>query len=127
MNMSPELCNFIAIYNNALKAGHRMFIVPSSYYVRDFVIYLRAAGYILGYHYLPDQTIRIYPPAHHFALSELTMISRPSRSIFFSAHRLRRDLNAGLKYWVRTPNGRFCDSYECCLEGRGGLILARFM
>lgn len=125
--MSADLCNFIAIYNNALKAGHRMFVVSSSSQVLNFLIYLRASGYVLGYHQLSDQTIRIYPPAQHLALSELLMISRPSRAVFFSAHRLRRDLNAGLKYWVRTPSGRFCDSYECCLEGNGGLILARFI
>jgi ribosomal protein S8 len=124
--MSVELCNFISIYNTALKAGHRTFFVPNTQAVYDFVLYLYAAGYILGYHCLPDHTIRLYPPAQKATLHELTMISRPSRSIFFSVHRVRRDLNAGLKYWVRTPTGVFCDSYQCCLEGRGGLILARF-
>jgi ribosomal protein S8 len=125
-HMSAELCNFIAIYNTALKAGHRTFIVPQTVTVYDFILYLREAGYILGYHCLPDHTIRIYPPAHKATLHELVIISRPSRSVFFSAHRVRRDLNAGLKYWIRTPTGTFSDSYQCCLEGWGGLVLARF-
>ena len=121
--MVVNLCNFIAALNHSLLTGQRLFTTQNTVVHRDFVLFLKASGYILGFHFA-DGLLYVYPNHLCIGFSRITAVSTPSRSISYGFHRLKRDLKSGNNYFLYF-NGVFRDSYTCLLENTGGYVVAR--
>lgn len=121
--MVINLCVFIASLNHALLTGQRSLIVPKTTVNRDFVLFLRTSGYLLGYHMLGSK-IYVYPNHLCPGFSRISAVSTPSRSVFFKIHRIKQSLKSGHNYLLYI-NGVFRDSHTCVLENLGGYAVAR--
>lgn len=121
--MVVNLCNFIAVLNHSLLTGQRLFTTQNTIVHRDFVLFLKASGYILGFH-CANNCLYVYPNHLCIGFSRVTAVSTPSRSVFYGLHRLKRDLKSGYNYLLYF-NGVFRDSHACLLENTGGYVVAR--
>ena len=119
-----NLCSFISSFNHALLSRQRIFEVQATVNAKDFALYLRKAGYILGFH-LNGKTLSVYPNHSRATFFKIRAVSTPSRPAFYGVHRIRRDLTAGKSYIIYV-NGFFFDSHDCVMSNSGGLVVACF-
>lgn len=121
--MVINLCVFVAALNHSLMTGQRLFTVPKTVINRDFVLFLRTSGYVLGYH-MVGAKIYVYPNHFCSGFSRILAVSTPSRSVFFKVHRIKQSLKSGNNYLLYI-DGIFRDSHTCMLENLGGYVVAR--
>ena len=121
--MVVNLCSFIASLNHSLLTGQRLFTTRNTVMARDFVLFLKASGYILGFHVV-DRQLYVYPNHLCVSFSGVKAVSTPSRPVFYGLHRVKRDLKSGHNYILHF-NGVFRDSHTCMIENTGGQVIAK--
>ncbi len=127
--LTDPIADYLTRIRNAVRAGHRMVVVPSSNLRRDMTRILFEKGYILNYRVEDDGkqgliriAFRIDPKTKTNAIKSLRRVSRPGLRQYKSVDELPRVLN-GLGIAIVTTSKGVMTDKEARRENVGGEVI----
>lgn len=127
--LTDPIADYLTRIRNAVRAGHRMVVVPSSNLRLDMTRILFEKGYILNYRVEDDGkqgliriAFRIDPKTKTNAIKSLRRVSRPGLRQYKSVDELPRVLN-GLGIAIVTTSKGVMTDKEARRENVGGEVI----
>lgn len=127
--LTDPIADYLTRIRNAVRAGHRMVVVPSSNLRRDMTRILFEKGYILNYRVEDDGkqgliriAFRIDPKTKTNAIKSLRRVSKPGLRQYKSVDELPRVLN-GLGIAIVTTSKGVMTDKEARRENVGGEVI----
>ena len=127
--LTDPIADYLTRIRNAVRAGHRMVVVPSSNLRRDMTRILFEKGYILNYRVEEDGkqgliriAFRVDPKTKENAIKSLRRISKPGLRQYKRVDELPRVLNGLGIAIVSTSKGVMTDK-EARRENVGGEVI----
>lgn len=127
--LTDPIADYLTRIRNAVRAGHRMVVVPSSNLRRDMTRILFEKGYILNYRVEEDGkqgliriAFRIDPKTKENAIKSLRRVSKPGLRQYKRVDELPRVLNGLGIAIVSTSKGVMTDK-EARRENVGGEVI----
>lgn len=127
--LTDPIADYLTRIRNAVRAEHRMVVIPSSNLKRNITRILYEKGYILNYRVEEDGKqglIRIAlkrdPHTKEYAIKSLRRVSRPGLRHYCGADELPRVLNGLGIAIISTSQGVMTDK-EARVKGIGGEVL----
>lgn len=127
--LTDPIADYLTRIRNAVRAGHRMVVVPSSNLRRDMTRILFEKGYILNYRVEEDGkqgliriAFRVDPKTKENAIKSLRRVSKPGLRQYKRVDELPRVLNGLGIAIVSTSKGVMTDK-EARRENVGGEVI----
>lgn len=127
--VTDPIADYLTRIRNAVRAGHRMVVIPSSNLKRSITRILYEKGYILNYRVEDDGkqgiiriALKLNPHTKENAIKHLRRVSRPGLRHYCGASDLPRVLNGLGIAIVSTSEGVMSDK-EARAKGIGGEVL----
>lgn len=96
---------FMSRFNNSIIHRTRSFSVPASKFAREFLSLLYREGYIFSYNFNSlGNNFTVYPN-HKVVNFKFSLCSRASRKLNFKHFQVRKNLNSGKFFVLRTCFG----------------------
>ncbi len=96
---------FISRFNNCILRRTKSFYVPVSKFSREVLSLFYREGYIFSYSFDAEKNCFIVYPNHKVVNFKLNLYSRASRKITFKHFQVRKNLNAGKFFILKTCFG----------------------
>lgn len=127
--VTDPIADYLTRIRNAVRAGHRVVVIPSSNLKRSMTRILFEKGYILNYRVEDDGkqgviriALKVNPQTKQNAIKHLRRVSRPGLRQYRGAAELPRVLNGLGIAIVSTSQGVMTDK-EARVKGIGGEVL----
>lgn len=96
---------FISRFNNCIVKRTKSFSVPVSKFSKEILVLFYREGYIFTYFFDPSKNCFIVYPNHKVVAFSLALCSRPARKLTFKHFQVRKKLNSGKFFILRTCFG----------------------
>lgn len=102
---------FMSRFNNSVIRRTKSFFVPVSKFSRELLSLLYREGYIFSYSFDPVKNSFIVYPNHKVVTFKFVLISKSSRKLAFRSFQVKKNLNSGKFFILKTCFGlQFSDT-----------------